>query len=39
MKITAFDNLVIQKSDEGKSVVIINKVDYFRRMEGLIKNS
>ena len=32
-------NIVIQKSDKGKSVVIVDKVDYLDKMEKLLNDT
>ena len=29
-------NIIIQKSDKGNSIVILNKTDYISKMEGLL---
>ena len=37
-KLSAREDLVIQKSDKGNSVVILNKADYLLKMQELISD-
>ena len=37
--LSSLRNIIIQKSDKGKSVVLMNRDDYISRMETLISDS
>ena len=39
LELASLDNVIIQKADKGNVIVLVNKTDYIRKMEGILKDT